>query len=811
MRVSMKWLKELLPTPLLDEIPLVDLLSRLDMSGTAVEGYEITGTELPGVVIGSILTKVAHPEADKLWVCQVDVGDAEPVQIVCGAQNFEAGDKVPVATVGAVLPGDFIIKKAKLRGEVSMGMNCSAKELGVGSGADGLMILPADAPVGVSFASWYGQSDTILDLEITPNRPDCLSMVGVAREIGAVLDVEPAPVPQSRPKEEECSIHDLVSVHVEDADLCPRYAARVIRGVKIGPSPEWLSARVEAAGARSLNNVVDVTNYILFELGQPLHAFDRGKLAKDAEGNVHVTVRRATEGEKLTTLDGIERTLTIENLVIADTAGASCLAGVMGGEHSEVEEDTVDIFLESAVFDSANISRTSRKLALISESSLRFERGVDKTNSIAALDRAAALIVQVAGGTVAAGYIDEYGRVHEEVVLTLHAEKLDGLLGIHIELSEAAAILSRLGFATENLGSKLRVVVPPYRLDVTREVDLVEEVLRMWGMERVEATLPAGRGRIGGLTREQKLHNRIGQTLRACGLNETMTYPFSDPLDLEKIEYSFEDDEQVVELHNPMSSEQAVLRPTLIAGLLDVVSSNQHHGVKNIALYEMGKQFKTASGRKTPKEREVALGILSGSWNEIEWNQPQSALDFFDAKGILENVARELCVDRMRFSQGARPWLQPGRSAEILLGKDSIGWIGEIHPLVAEKFEIENTVIAFEFDVAKFIKASKSSRDFVTPPRFPALELDIALIVDDEVSAQSIEHRIASLGKKSSLELVRLFDVYRGKGIETGKKSLAYKLAYRADDRTLTAEEVEKVHGKILERLEKETGATLRA
>ena len=345
MRVSVKWLKELIPAEKIDALPFEDFLSLLDMTGTGVEGTEKTGAQLPGVIIGKILTKEQHPDADKLHVCQVDVGGEEPLQIVCGATNFEAGDKVPVATVGAVLPGDFVIKKSKLRGVVSMGMNCSAKELGIGAGNSGLLILPEDAPVGVPFSEWYGASDTILDLEITPNRPDCLSMKGIAREFGAVLDVEPREIDMPHPQENEENIHDYATVTIENVEACPRYSARVIRGVKIAPSPEWLAQRVEAMGARSINNVVDITNYILFELGQPLHAFDLQRLAKGSDGKAHVVVRMAAEGEKLTTLDEIERSLTANNVVIADGEGASCLAGVMGGLESEVRDDTVDIFL----------------------------------------------------------------------------------------------------------------------------------------------------------------------------------------------------------------------------------------------------------------------------------------------------------------------------------------------------------------------------------------------------------------------------------------------------------------------------------
>ncbi len=792
MRVSMKWLTELVAV----DIEPRELAERLDMTGTAVEAIHVEGETLDGVVIGLIADKVKHPEADKLWVTTVDVGDGTPRTIVCGAQNFAAGDKVPVALVGATLPGGFQIKRAKLRGVVSEGMNCSASELGLGTDSDGLMILPSDAPVGVPFAQWHGAADTIIELEVTPNRPDCLSMVGVAREVGAVLGrASHAPVHDVQESGERADA--ACSVTIEDSDLCPRYAARVIRGVTVGASPQWLSDRVNAAGARTVSNVVDATNLVMFELGQPLHAFDLATLATGPEGRADVSVRVARPGEMLTTLDGVKRTLRDDTLLICDQSGPVALAGVMGGETTEVSASTVDVLLESACFDSASISRTSRSLGLVSEASMRFERVVDRAGCVAALDRAAALIAEVAGGNVAPGVIDAYPAPSAPRVLTLRMARLRAILGIDVAIEEAARVLRALGCDVEEDADVLSVTVPSFRPDLEREIDLIEEVLRIRGMDGVEATLPAGRGRVGGLLAEQQQHVRLGEVLRACGLNETMTYAFGDPGDPDRADMPLAVGEVLVELLNPLSSEQAVLRRSLLPGLLRSVSYNQRRGVTNVHLYETGAVFWTAEGRKQPKERTMLGGVLSGAWSQPNWNDAPVQLDFFDGKGIIENIMREFAVPKFKVRPAAPAHLQPGRAAEVLAGGEVIGWLGEVHPVVLERFEATGPVVAFELDVARLIRAAREARPFCEVPRFPAVELDVAIVVAEDVTAARVEQAIRSAGG-TLLDGVRLFDVYRGKGIESGYKSMAFALEYRAPDRTLTTEEVESTHDRVV-------------
>ncbi len=805
MRVSMKWLKDYVEVP----VSPTELAERLDMTGTAVEGMHTAGESLDGVVVGLIVEKVRHPEADRLWVTTVDVGDDSPRTIVCGAQNFEAGHKVPVALVGAVLPGGIEIKRAKLRGVASEGMNCSPHELGLGGEHDGLMILPPDAPVGVPFSEWTGTSDTILDLEVTPNRPDCLSMVGVAREVAAVLGTTLS-VPEINVDEKGEPASDACRVEIDDPELCPRYAARVIRGVRMGPSPAWLAERVIAAGARPISSVVDVTNYVMFETGQPLHAFDLATLSAGDDGRAAITVRTAAPGERLTTLDGVDRELRHDTLLICDASGPVALAGVMGGASTEVSDGTVDVLLESACFEPASISRTSRSLGLVSEASMRFERTVDREGCIAALDRAAALIAEVAGGTVAPGAVDAFVRPMPPRTITLRIERLEAVIGEDIPGGDVESILRALGCAVCAYADRLEVTIPTCRPDLEREIDLIEEVLRVWGMERITPTLPGGRGRAGGLTREQRVRERVGEVLRACGLNETMTYAFGDPADTERSRMALPADELPVELLNPMSKEQAILRRSLLPGLLRSVAYNQRRGVVDVHLCEMGSVFRTSPGRKQPKERLMVAGVLAGAWHRPVWNDPVVPLDFFDAKGVLETLARELAVERLKVRAAEVAHLQPGRSAEILLGGEVVGWLGEVHPVVLDEFGADAPVVAFELDLGRLTRAARDTRPFSEPPRYPAVELDVAIVVDEQVSAEELARAIRSAGG-TILAGVRLFDVYRGKGVAEGRKSLAFELQYRATDRTLSADEVAPVHDRLVSKVLSAVGGELRA
>ena len=811
MRVSLTWLSELVEVTL----PVEELCERLDMTGTKVEAVHTLGEALDGVVIGQVLTRDPHPDADKLSYCAVDIGAEEPLKIVCGATNFTAGDKVPVACVGATLPNGLTIKRAKLRGVESQGMMCSATELGVGSDASGLLVLPPDAPVGAPFAQYYGMADTVLELEVTPNRPDCLSMVGIAREVAAITDTT-FTVPVGVPAESGVPAAELVSVAIEDPALCPRYTARVIKGVRIGPSPDWLAERVTAAGTRPVNNVVDVTNYVMYELGQPLHAFDMSTIATDG-GRHAIIVRTAAEGERMTTLDGAERVLAHDALLITDPSGPVALAGVMGGESTEVSESTVDILLESACFNTSSISRTSRRLGLISESSLRFERGVDPDGAAHAADRAAALIAEVGGGVVAPGVVDVYPGRTPERRLSLRTARVNAILGTTLERSAIVRILESIGLSAAG-DDTLEVTVPWFRPDLEREIDLVEEVARLHGLENIASTLPGGRERVGGRTSAQRLRSTIAATLRSAGLDEHIGYSFGDPADLDRLGWALAADEVPVELINPMSEEQAIMRPTLVPSLLRAVSHNQRRGVPDVHLYEMGTAFSTSPGRKQPKERLMLAGALAGSWSRPSWNEQARPLDFFDGKGVLDTLFASLGAERWSVRAAERAWLQPGRSADVIVAGDVVGWLGEVADGVLDAYEASGPVVLFELSVPAVIKAvSRASRTYRDIPRFPAVTLDLALVVDEETTAERVSAALRSAGGQL-LESVRLFDVYRdpadadagSRRLPQGKKSIAFALVYRASDRTLSDADVRPVHEKLIRKVSAATGAEVR-
>lgn len=830
MKVSLKWLSEYVDVP----ADVKAFCDRLDLTGTGVEGVEKLGASFDNIVTGRIVSKEKHPDSDHMWVTLVDVGERnlgedgtpEPLQIVCGAQNFNAGDHVVVAMVGAVLPGDLKIKKSKLRGIASCGMNCSERELGLGSDHDGIMILPEDAPIGVPFSEYRQMGDTVLDLEITPNRPDCLSITGMAREVGAMygtafsnplagmasaLELDTAAEP----------VDETVRVTIDDAARCPRYTARVIRGCKVGPSPDWMVERLAAIGQRSINNIVDVTNYILFLFGQPLHAFDLDKLA-NADGLAHIVVRAAEEGEKLTTLDGEERILASDMTVISTPdQGAIALAGVMGGLDTEVTDQTVNIVLEAATFEAGRTSRTSRNLGLISESSMRYERGVDDHGIDARSAAACALIVEVAGGSVSAaagndaGIVDEWPNPSEAVSLEFRIPRFCALMGADIPREDIVSILEHLGCEVSETSDAdaLAIVAPTFRPDLAREIDLYEEVLRLWGMDRITPTLPGGRGRIGSRSAAEHAVAAMHAAMQASGLNETMTYSFAKPTDLGRLRMRTDDLGVAVELINPMNADQSVMRQSIVPGLLRSVAYNQSHGVKNIQLYEIGAVFFGAEGRKKPKEKQKLAGVLAGAMGDAGWNVQPAPFDFFDGKGAIENLLRELAVAKVRFkalSADEAPHLQPGRAAEVLAGGAVLGWVGEIHPLAADAYEATGPVVAFELDVDALVKASRPARDYVDVPVFPAVSMDVAFVVDEAVTHEKLMQCMSSAGGKL-LEKAELFDVYRDEQrVGAGKKSMAYALTYRAADRTLTSEEVDKAHDRLVKKVSAATGAEVR-
>lgn len=824
MKVSYDWLSTMVELP---EDP-AELSREFIRTGTEVEAIETVGEAFDHVVTAQVLSKTAHPDSDHLWVCSVDVGannvdaegNPEPLQIVCGAQNFNEGDHIVTAMVGAVLPGDVKIKKGKLRGVVSMGMNCSARELGLSSDHEGIWILPQDAPVGMPLSQYLGSSDVVLDCEITPNRPDCLSMIGIAREVGAIYDRDfSVELPQVR-EESGASAEDTVSVELLDEGLCDRYVARVVRGVKVGPSPEWLVQRLNACGVRTHNNVVDVTNYVMMLTGQPLHAFDLSAF-EERDGKRAVAVRAAREGERFRTLDDVERTLSAGmGLIATGERGATpvALAGVMGGMDSEVTDATVDVLVESACFNAGRTSHTSRDLALISDASIRFERQVDETGCVDVANIACALIEDLAGGAVAPGCVDVYPAPRTVEPVTLRLARVHAICGAAIEPAFIEKTLGRLGCTVACAGEGedlVYTVTPPtFRPDLPREIDLIEEILRIWGMGRVEATIPAAKNHIGGLTREQRLTRKVGQVLRSCGLNETMNFSFAAPGDLERIGMTAEGRGCAVELMNPLVAEQTEMRRSLIPGLLQSVEFNITHSTANVQLYEIGTLFFGRENASAPKEREAVAGVMSGAMSDVTWNYKPMPLRFFDGKGVVEELLEQLRIPKVRFREAtgdAYAFLQPGRCAEVLSSGTVLGWVGEIHPDAREAYGIDIPVVAFELNLDAMLAAAGTQEAYREFSQFPSVEHDLAIVVNEDVTCEDLERRLRSAGGKL-LVGVRLFDVYRDKErVGEGKKSMAFALTYRSDDHTLTSEEVEKAHSKLVTKVCKATGGEVRS
>ena len=817
MRVSYDWLKTMIDVP---ESPK-ELSDEYIRTGTEVEAIDVVGESFDHVVTAQVLEKTPHPDSDHMYVCKVSVGDKnvdaegnpEPLQIVCGAQNFKAGDHIVTAMIGAELPGGIKIKKSKLRGVASFGMNCSARELGIGGDHAGIMILPEDAPVGMPFGEYYGSSDTVLDCEITPNRPDCLSMIGMARETGAIFDRDyhvELPVIKS---ETGRATADEISVEIADEGLCDRYVARIVRNVKVGPSPDWMVKRLSGLGIRPHNNIVDITNYVMMLTGQPLHAFDLSTFAEH-DGRRSVVVRAAKQDETFQTLDGEKRVLDAGMGLITDGERPVALAGVMGGMDSEITDASVDVLVESACFNAGRTSHTSRDLSLISDASIRFERQVDETGCVDVANVTCALIEELAGGEVAPGYVDVYPAPKTIDSITLRYQRVLDICGAPIERDFVVRSLTRLGCTVEEAGEDYLVTPPSFRPDLPREIDLIEEVLRLWGMGRVEATIPAAKNHIGGLTHEQQLTRKVGKILRACGLNETTTFGFAAPGDLEKIHMSADGRGVPVVLMNPLVAEQTEMRRSLLPGLLQSVAYNEAHGTTNVHLYEIGTLFHGRENASLPRETQSVAGVLAGSWTDQTWNNTVDKLRFFAGKGIVEELLEQLRVPKVRFrvAEGeGYDFLQPGRAAEVLSGGTVLGWVGEIHPEAREAMNINQIVAAFELDLDKLIKGAHNQENYHEFSPFPAVQHDLAIVVPDEVTCEDLLQRITSAGGKL-LEGVRLFDVYRDPiRVGVGKKSMAFSLTYRSDDHTLTSDEVERAHGKIVTKLCKSTGGEVRS
>ena len=798
MNVTLNWLKNYIDF----EFSPSELADRLTMLGIEVEAIKQLGAELEGVVVGGVTAIRPHPNADKLVLCQVDIGETAELQIVCGAPNVREGMLAPVATIGATLPIGLTIKRAKLRGEESHGMLCSEKELGLSEDAAGLMELPADIPLGTSFSAALGLDDVVFELEITPNRPDCLSMIGVAREIRAETG-NALKLPQVNFNESETDIREMTSVTIEAPDLCPRYAARVIQGVKVGQSPEWLQQRLESVGVGIINNIVDITNFVLMEYGQPLHAFDYHKLTEN-----RIVVRRAAAGENITTLDEIARELTPDMLVIADAEKPVALAGIMGGYDSEITETTADVLLESAYFNPSSVRATAKALGVSTEASYRFERGADPGIVPAALDRAAQLIAELAGGTICTGIVDVYPGQQPLSRIQLRPERVNFILGTALEATEMVQILSHLDFDVRVNGAEdYEVIVPTFRSDITREIDLIEEIARVHGYDNIPTTLPKGDIPVPAPNPRTEVRKRIKHFLLAAGMMEAINYSFCDPNCFDKIRFTADDPRrEALKLQNPLSPEMSVLRTTLLPRLLENAQHNRNHQIDTIALFEIGSVF---IGNGVQKEPERVAGILAGQIGEGVYSDPYRSPDFYDIKGLVERILEVCGIVDYTLQKTDTPTFHPGRNAEILLGDRQIGTFGEAHPEVLENYDLPYKAYLFEFDMEVLVDAAIFAKRFEPIPIYPTVERDLAIVVDKELLSDMPTELIYATGGEL-VKSVRLFDVYEGEQVPEGKKSLAYAITYHSATETLTDKAVNTLHDKVVKHLNQKLGAELR-
>jgi len=798
MQVSYKWLKEYIDFPYSPE----ELEHVLTMAGMEVDEVEYRGKGIEEIVIGEILELEKHPDADKLLICKVDTGD-EVLDIVTGAANVFTEALVPVAKIGVTLPDGLKIKKAKLRGVESYGMLCSTDELGLSEErASGIMILGEDAVKGMKLIEYLGLDDYIYKLDLTPNYGRCLGMIGIARELKAILGDRELNLPEYTIKESNEEVSSLVEIQVLDPELCPRYTGQVIKNVKIGPSPRWMQQRLTAAGIRPINNVVDITNYVMLEYNQPLHAFDYDKISGQK-----IIVRRAEEGEKLLTLDDKERDLNPDMLVIADSEKALGLAGVMGGADSEITEETRTVFLEAAYFDPVSIRKTARGLGLISESSYRFERGIDIEKVLEAGRWAAYLIQEYAGGEVVKGVLDVYPEPYQPAKIRLETRQVNRLLGINLSTREIKEILLGLEFPVkEEKEDVLMVAVPSFRPDVERKADLIEEVARMYGYDNIPGSRPASKQQ-GKKSLKQKFVDLSREVMLAAGLDEIISFSLCGEEDYKILNLPAESELlNWVRIKNPLNEAYAVLRTSLVPNLLEVLSNNARKQIEAIRIFELGNVFFNSEGPEPYAEYPCLAGASMGYAGD-PWQL--GAPDFFYLKGVLEHYFARLGIEDYSFVRKSLPYLHPGRTAAILVGEKKVGFLGELLPGLIDTLDLKERTAIFQLDLDQLFQPYKEERRFEDLPRYPASERDLALLVDKEVAAADLQKSIREKGS-TLLKKVEVFDLYQGDRIPENKKSLAFRLVFQAGDRTLTDEEINEKIAVVVKELEKKFSAKIR-
>ena len=798
MNLSRKWLNEFVTVEANDK----EFAEAMTLSGSKVEVTADLGAEISNVVVGKVLSIVRHENSDHMWICQIDTGDGQETQIVTGAQNVKVGDLVPVAKHKSTLPGGIKIEKGKLRGEVSYGMLCSFKELGLDNRdfpaayEDGIWILSDDPELtglepGMDIRTAVGLDDHVVEFEITPNRPDCLSVIGLAREAAATFNAElklHEPVVKGGA---EGNLFELLDVETPAEDLCPRYTARMVRNVKIGPSPKWMRERLRAMGVRPINNIVDITNYVMLEYGQPMHAFDY-RYVKGGK----IIVRRAEEGEELTTLDGIVRKLTADHLVIADETRAVGLAGIMGGENSEIVEDTVDVVFESANFNGTCIRKGALALGMRTEASAKFEKGLDILNTLPAVNRACELVEMLGAGEVVDGVIDILNYVPHPTTLKLRADKINELLGTDVSEEEMIRILRKLDFQVEGDD----VTVPSWRGDVVHYSDLAEEVARFFGYNNIPCTLMRGQTTLGGYSPAQKLEQNLGSVCRTMGYDEIITYSFISPSYYDKIRWAADDERrQSLKILNPLGEDTSIMRTTVLPSMLEILTRNYNYRNKAAKLYEIGRIYLPGGEDGLANERKL---LSMGAYG--------SDMDFFAMKGSIEAVMDSIRAEKITYMAVTdNPSYHPGRCAKVLVDGAEVGVFGQIHPLVAQNYGVDAELFCAELSFDALMAARGADAEYVALPKFPAVTRDIAVVCEEAVTVGALDECIRK-GAKGLLKEVKLFDIYRGKGVDEGKKSVAFNLILRADDRSLTAEEADAEVKRILTALEQDLGAVLR-
>lgn len=810
MQVSIKWLKDYID---FTETP-EQLADKLTMAGIPVENVVDPGEGLEKVVTGRIEKLEPHQNSDHLQICTMNVGLAENIIIVTGAQNVAEGQVVPVAMVGAHLPNGMKISKGKLRGVASNGMLCSAQELKLDleklpeEQKTGIFILPSDTPVGIPAKDVLGLNDIVLEFELTANRADCFSVFGLVREIAAITGNKPH-FPEIKVNEDDnTKLNDIFSVEIADPDLCSRFSTRMLKNVKIGPSPEWMQQRLEGAGIRSINNVVDVTNFVMIELGHPMHAYDYDKIT-----GKKLIARRAIEGEELHTLDDTSRKAKGEMLVIADSEKAAGLAGIMGGFETEITDTTTTVVLESADFYGPCIRRTARACGLSSEASGRFERGVDSETTIKALDRAAQLLQEMGACTVCEGIVDVYPNPKQANYVTFTPEQINNHLGTNIAKDVMLNIITSVGFdVTKNENDEITVKVPSWRNDVTCMADISEEIARLHGFDKIKSTLPNGVSMQGTQSAKQTFIDKVKSSLSSQGLYETISFALTNEETFNKLNIPQDSPlRKAVPIMNPLSDEYPLVRTTLLSSIFDNLARNLARKNDDVALFEVGSVFfpKALPVTELPDEVVKIAGAITGHRNAQGWNQANDMVDFYDAKGIIEELLANLRVTRYTVEAGTHYAMHPGKTALFKKGRDVIATVGEVHPAVLSAYGITKPVYIFELDATTVMKYMAKDLKYKALPKYPATSRDLAMLVDVDVNAADIEKAMTKVAGQN-LTQITLFDVYTGKQVEEGKKSLAFSLTFQSNDKTLTDAEIDPAIEKIVAKLQKDFNANLR-